>query len=342
MARNPGGMAASAVRLEPATAAADAALHLQHAPARPSCDGAAPGSTPCSTPSQHPVAGAQPSTKPGDGSGTCNRTGAGNNLGGSLKPAIKYRAQKAWRDRQKVQKQQCEHACGSYRGMYLRVLLFGGGAVKSMALSGDVTGRPHSVVHVTLTLQAKAQQTFAQLETLQQDVQQLSVAQVRHRYQQHALLYSVQLCIFPSRATRRLLWFLARKYQQCRWVVGWALHGNAGGLAVRRQMCTPVNRCNWYSSSLQPLLQFPYRSSWKGRMRRWNAQCSCPRLLPIARRRRCKQLRMGSRMQLQGGRHPRRDTSPPHGGLTPAPRCEPRVCSTAIFLNEAIASKWLW
>lgn len=102
----PGGTLAHNAQPESTGHAADAALHPQHASAHPSSNGAATGGTPCSGPSQRPAAGAQPVSKQGDSSrGTADRNtaGVGSNLGGTLKPAVKYKAQKAWRDRQKVQ-----------------------------------------------------------------------------------------------------------------------------------------------------------------------------------------------------------------------------------------------
>jgi hypothetical protein len=99
-----GGMAAFVVPPAPIASAAEDALPLQHASTHASRDGAAAGSTPSSPPLQH-LAGSQSFTQPGDSSGVAARvtTGIGSKLGGSRKPAVKHKAQKAWRNRQKVQ-----------------------------------------------------------------------------------------------------------------------------------------------------------------------------------------------------------------------------------------------
>ena len=189
-----GGLAASAAQPGPTAAS------LQHL----SRDGAPADSTPRSAPLQDPAAGAQPSTKPGDSSSTSDRTEvvASSNLSGSLKPVVRYKAQKAWRDRQKVSKQ-CEHACSPgllwHRAAYHAA---GRQRCRSHTFKREcIQQTTLSAVHVALTLQEKAQRTAAQLETLQQEVKQLSVVQVQCRS------YDLSHCdavAYPSHATPAL------------------------------------------------------------------------------------------------------------------------------------------
>ena len=101
---------------------------------------------------------------------------------------------------------------------------FDGRGAEAMALIKNIRLPVLSGVHVTFDLQEKAQRTAAQLETLQQEVRQLSVAQVRCRCQQHAPSHGAA-AVCPCRATAAIAMGVNTRTAYCGWVVGWTLHG---------------------------------------------------------------------------------------------------------------------
>ena len=111
------------------------------------------------------------------GSGTASKptSGGSSSMGGSLKPPLKQRAQRAWRNRAKVQKPDIMLVSD------MHIWHVGHNVHPAAAIMLLVLRQMAALLigNVAAALQEKLQHAAAQLDTLQQEVQQLSVARVR-------------------------------------------------------------------------------------------------------------------------------------------------------------------
>ena len=141
------------------------------------------------------------------------------------------------------------------------IMHFVGRGAEATALIKNIRLPILSGVRVTFDLQEKAQRTAAQLEILQQEVRQLSVAQVRCRCQQHAPSYGAA-AVFPCQATAAIAMGVNTRTAYCGWVVGWTLHGcrRRNGSTVAHFSLPLIDAINTLPCTVM-LFQFSYRTS---------------------------------------------------------------------------------